>query len=465
MSVSPPYRPPAAARRPPAGPPRRPGEPRVGWGWLEWTLVAQTALPALMFVPGLTPLRTATRVAGFAVSLLAWLALVAGGRPGPVRGRFPAAPWLTACAAWLVLSIFHPTTNSLQAGAAQAALNLAILAPAFWAPRALHARRQIGRLMAILVVCNAASALMGIAQFYRPDRFNPPTVMAGRLNAEDLSYQTDDGRTILRPCGLTDTPGAACGAGIMAAVIGLGWALRPLAAWKRLASLGLAMVGLAVIYFSQVRSALITGVLALLTFWALLVLRRDWRKAALLGLGGGLVFLGALAWAASAGGDAVLERFRSLLHDNPSHLYYRNRGFFVEDVFARMIWEYPLGAGLGRWGQAFTYFGDPAAPPGRGMLWAEVQWAAWALDGGILLIVGYAAALTCALADSARIALRCRDEALAHWATVICALSVGIVIQCFGYNPFISPGGVQFWILSAALHAADRRPRPVGSRQ
>ena len=58
------------------------------------------------------------------------------------------------------------------------------------------------------------------------------------------------------------------------------------------------------------------------------------------------------------------------------------------------------------------------------------------------------------LADSARIALRCRDEPLAHWAAVICALSIGIVAQCFGHHPFISPGGVQFWILAAALHAA-----------
>ena len=38
--------------------------------------------------------------------------------PGP-RSRFPAAPWLGAGAAWLVLSIVHPTTNSLLAGGAR----------------------------------------------------------------------------------------------------------------------------------------------------------------------------------------------------------------------------------------------------------------------------------------------------------------------------------------------------------
>ena len=60
--------------------------------------------------------------------------------------------------------------------------------------------------------------------------------------------------------------------------------------------------------------------------------------------------------------------------------------------------------------------------------------------------------------------LACRDEPLAHWAAVICALSVGIVAQCFGYNPFISPGGVQFWVLAAALHAASRQGTGDGGR-
>jgi hypothetical protein len=464
VAVSPVSRRPTPGPHLPAGAPRG-GVRRVGWGWLEWILLGQTALPALMFVPGLTALRPATRVASFAVSLLAWLALVAGGGRGPDPRGFPAAPWLKAVAAWMVLSILHPTTNSLAAGAAQAAMSLAVLAPAFWAPAALASHRQITRLMAILLACNAASALIGIAQFYYPNRFNPPVVATNGVSAEELSYETTDGRKVLRPCGLTDVPGGACGAGMIATVAGLGWSLRPLAPWKRLASLGLAVVGVAVICFSQTRSALITGVVMLLVFWALLMARRDWRKATLLGLGGGLVVVAALVWVTRVGGEALRERFRTLVTADPGNLYYRHRGFFVEDVFTRLIWDYPLGAGLGRWGQAYNYFGDPAAGPTAGALWAEVQWAGWALDGGIPLLVAYTTALAVALASSARIALRCRDEALAYWATVICAMSAGIVIQCFGYTPFISPGGVQFWILVAALHAADRRARAVGSRQ
>ena len=39
---------------------------------------------------------------------------------------------------------------------------------------------------------------------------------------------TADGRKFLRPCGLTDTPGGASGAGSTAAVLGLCLALRPI---------------------------------------------------------------------------------------------------------------------------------------------------------------------------------------------------------------------------------------------
>ena len=81
--------------------------------------------------------------------------------------------------------------------------------------------------------------------------------MQNIFGGEDLMYEMAAGRKILRPCGLTDTPGAVSPAGATAALIGLCWALRPIAFWKRLASLGLAFVGVAVIYFTHVRSAMV----------------------------------------------------------------------------------------------------------------------------------------------------------------------------------------------------------------
>ena len=39
--------------------------------------------------------------------------------------------------------------------------------------------------------------------------------------------------------------------------------------------------------------------------------------------------------------------------------------------------------------------------------------------------------------------------------------NLSIVATCFSFVPFLAPIGVQFWLLSATLHAADARTRPV----
>jgi hypothetical protein len=444
--------------------PRRGVGPMPRWGWLEWVILSQAAMPALMFVPGLAATRIVTRIATFALPLLAWALVAQTGRRPPGARPFPAVPWAAAAGGWLAASVLHPQTNSPTSGAAEALINLAILSPAFWATAALVSPRQIGRLMAILFLWNAASAVVGIGQFYQPARFNPPVIQtSGGLTVEDYAYETGDGRRVIRPCGLTDSPGGACAAGMLAGLLGLGWSLQPMAAWRRLASLGLAFAGLLVIYLSQVRSALVMEVISLLTLMAVLAVRRDFRRLTLLGLGVAVVLGGSLAWVARTEGDAVLRRFRTLIEGDPRQTFYANRGFYTRATFSRQIWDQPLGAGLGRCGQAYLYFGDRAAPPDRGQMWAEVQWTMWAIEGGIPLIILYTAAMAVALATLLRIALTCRDRTLAYWAAVILALNLSIVATTFSYIPFIAPTGLQFWIMAAALHAADRRQRLVAS--
>ena len=119
----------------------------------------------------------------------------------------------------------------------------------------------------------------------------------------------------------------------------------------------------------------------------------------------------------------------------------------------------PLGCGLGRWGMMYVYFGDHNAPRERAALWAEVQITGWAYDGGYPLLIAYMLAALLALADSLRIALRCRDPDVAFWAAVITACNFGTLTLILSYPAFVSPVGAQFWLLSAALHAADRRAR------
>jgi hypothetical protein len=462
----------APALHPARGRAERAARPRParmpGWGWLEWVILGQVAIPALLFVPGLTKVRVVTRVAAYVMALMAWAAVFLSGRRAPGR-VFPAAPWLAVAAAWLLVSILHPTTNTPLAGAAQATLVIAIFSPAFWGGGALAVPRQLRRLMALLFLCNVASALVGIGQYYRPDIFNPPVIPMlemnkGRGYEESLSFTTSDGRKVLRPCGLTDTPGGASTAGATACLVGLCWALRPMAGWKRLASLLLALLGAAILFLSQVRGILAAVVGSIAVMVGLFALRRDYRRATLLGVSGAGAFGVAMIWIVTFVGSGALDRFRTLLETPPAELYYRNRGHFLQATLDVLIWEYPLGAGLGRWGMIHAYFGDPGAGPERGMLWSELQWTAWVYDGGIPLLAISTAALAVAIFNAVRIIRTSRDEEIGCWAVAICALNLNALALCFAAIPFIGPYGIQFWALNAALHAADQRARLAAAR-
>jgi hypothetical protein len=419
--------------------------------------MSQTVLPALMFIPGMAAIRTPVRVAAYLVAPLAWVAVAWRGRnDGPGARSFPARPWLMFCTVWLALSILHPGAYSLTTATAQAALYIAILSPAFWAPAALESSRQVPRLMTILFLCTAASAAVGVGQVFLPSVFNPPVIpaMANIFKGEDLMYEIAPGRKIIRPCGLTDTPGAVSPAGVTAALIGLCWVLQPIAAWRRLASFGLAFVGVAVIYFTHVRSALVMLAFCLVALTGLFVLQKNYRQAALLATAGGTVVLGALAWTIATGGSAVVHRFASLINTNPARLYYGSRGIFVEQALGDVLWRYPLGYGMGWWGMIYASFGNLAVPSN---VWVEVMVPAWVYDGGFPLLIGYVGALAAAMYDSLRIALTCKDRAIAYWAAVIVASNLSVLATCLSYVTFISPMGVQFWLLAATLHAAGAR--------
>jgi len=433
----------------------RPAVPLPGWGWLETVVIAQTFLPALLFIPGVSRFRAPNRIMAYAIALVAWGAVLLKSRPAGID-RFPARPWLIGCALWLVVLVGHPGSYSLVAATAQVMLYIAVMSPAFWAGSLVETPRQVGRLLAVLFVCNALSSAVGLAQVYRPDTFNPPVIpaLSDKFGGEQLKLITGDGRKILRPCGLTDTPGAAAQAGMIAALVGLALALRPISWWKRLACASLGFVGIAVIYFSQVR---FTMVMLAIGFAALTVLFL-WRGriASALGLvGGAVVMLGAgFAWVARNAGTKAVEKFGSLLGSDPASLYQKSRGFYVTEAFDRYIWEYPLGLGLGWWGMVHVAFGDPERVS---RVWVEVMIPGWVIDGGIPLLVMYSVAVAVALYDTARIAINSRHEQLSFWAAVVFAYNLGVAATCFSYLPFVSTSGLQFWLLAAAVHAADRR--------
>ena len=436
---------------------RSPHSARVGWGWLEVFVVSQTVLPALLFIPGLSAGRTPIRVSAYAIAMAAWVLLSRRGRSGPGASSYPARSWLWVCVFWVGASVLHPNSYSLVAAAAQAALYIAVVSPAFWGPLAVRSKQQLPRMLALLFLCNALSSLVGVAQVFRPETFNPPVIpaMNNAFQGEDLIYEAN-GQKIMRPCGLTDTPGAVAPAGLAAALLGLCWALRPIALWKRLACVGLAFVGMAAIYYTQVRLTVVMLGISLFTFTVFLAAQKDFRRVALLGVLGTVVVVGASVWVVRSSGDAVNERLMTLFTSDPAKLYQESRGGFVRHAFEEVLWDYPLGYGMGWWGMIHSSFGDPQRPS---PIWVEVMWPAWIYDGGFPLLLAYVGALVVAMLDSIRIALWSKDREVAYWGAVIVAFNLSVLATCFSFVAFLSPIGIQFWLLAAALHAADARSR------
>src|SRR3954471_2025811 len=103
---------------PPAAPAARSGAARAAqrpargprWGWLEVFVLSQTFLPALLFVPGMSAVRTPLRIAAYAIAPAAWCFVAWRGRRHAGVDTFPARPWLFFCAGWLLLSIAHPNS-------------------------------------------------------------------------------------------------------------------------------------------------------------------------------------------------------------------------------------------------------------------------------------------------------------------------------------------------------------------
>jgi hypothetical protein len=229
----------------------------------------------------------------------------------------------------------------------------------------------------------------------------------------------------------------------------------------------MAFAGMAVIYFCQARAPMVMLFVCVVGLVGLFSMRGYFRQAMLLGVGSVVMLVSSAVWVVSAVGEVGTKRFMSLVEERPDELYGRARGGFVQETFQTLIWESPLGAGLGRWGQAYSYFGDLSYGFGgeRGQRWVEVQWPGWVVDGGIPLMVLYVVAVALAMLDTLRIARTCKDIELAYWASVIFTLNLSIVAGSFSACPFVAPYGIGFWAMSAAVHAADLRVREESAQR
>jgi hypothetical protein len=419
-----------------------------GPGWLYLYVIVQVLCQLALLLPSVGPLRVIFRSAAFGTSLLLFLII-------PGRPLFPnsARALLVAVMVILGISWLNPEGGGFVAATAHWTFHLAIVAPMFWVARLKIDERAAQRLIMMMWLFYAASAIVGVLQATYPGLLQPrlATVISEssmyRMGA--YSFQLSSGEWIIRPTGLTDAPGGAAYGGFYAVLLGLGVVLvRPFNG-ARIAGIFTMLAGATAIYLCQIRALLVMLAICLLALIIITGIAGKMSRALVIFSMASIVAVVAFLRASELGGESVSARISTLVSDDMGTVYYRNRGVFIEHTFGELLPEYPFGAGLGRWGMMSRYFATSGPE-----LWAEVQWTGWLLDGGVLMLIAYPAALIVTTAAAARLALRAVQSSLGMWAGVVFAYDIGALALTFSYPNFMATAGAEFWLLNAALFQA-----------
>ena len=236
------------------------------WNIAEWFILSQTFLPAILYLPGSQPLRVPIRMASYGISIgvLAYYWIFVRPRSRRLVESHPAVPWLVGCLICLGFMLLHPTTNSYTAGVAQIGMYFSILAPIFWASAFVQSPAHLRRLLWLLLVCNGVNAFVGVMQAHDPGTWMPKEFSSVVANSEfglaSLSYVGADGHRVLRPPGLSDSPGGVCGPAVFAMYFGLVFAVADRSWWKKLLAAVFATLGAAAIFLTLVRSSFLIAV-------------------------------------------------------------------------------------------------------------------------------------------------------------------------------------------------------------
>jgi len=208
------------------------------------------------------------------------------------------------------------------------------------------------------------------------------------------------------------------------------------------------------LYLSHVRASLVSLVAMIAVYATMLVFQKERARLVMFAGVTAAVFSIAFAVAIAAGGDSTYARFSPLFQEDPRELYYRSRGVQVEHGFQTLLFEHPLGAGLGRWGMVHNYFGDWRNSHNSDDIWVEVQPVAWIVDGGFLLLVIYGLALLVTLRQEWRLASRTSSAEFRACVAAVAAVNVGTLALTLSFTPFATQIGLQYWFLAGALHGA-----------
>lgn len=430
---------------------------RDEWNWMHNFMLIQFVFQLLLLVPGISAIRTLIRIGSFGLSIYLLTALDRKGVDYP--GKFLAYGILAILGLSLCFN-FH--LNSILAGLGQIAMYLAILGPLFWASKLPTSAAGFRNLLMLIWLFQSVSTLVGLLQIYFPGQFQfqvSAVIENSAYGGENLKMVLENGVSIYRPSGLTDSPGGAALAGFYTVLLGFAFFLD--GKNKFLAGLGLlsTLIGFFCVYMSQVRSLLVITCVSVGCLLVVLVLSRNFKRA--LTLLGAIqpIVLGTFGWAVAVGGAGTLDRITSLFTGSADQVYQANRGHFLEDTINLLMPKYPWGAGLGRWGMMNNYFGrngNPFTEP----IWVEIQWTGWLLDGGIPLIVTYSIAILLASYLALKIACQQRPDGLSFWSAVIFSYNVGMIMTTFNYPVFISQTGMEFWLLNTGLFVAALQLQP-----
>jgi hypothetical protein len=430
---------------------------KMPWGFAEWFAISQTALPAILILPGTQAFRLPIRASAFGISLAAfgWYLV----SPAMKQRQSHAQSWVFGVMVLLLIGLFHPSTPTLIGGLAHIAVYFAVMAPIFWAPALVDSPERLARIMWLLLICAGVNSVVGVLQVYDPQHWLPAefshVVLEQDMGLGPVSFIGPDGRTMVRPPGLFDTPGSVAGPAAFAALLGLVFAISHAAAWKRLLSLVFAGAGLGAIYLSQVRICWAATLGMMLAYTLTLARQRKFSRATQFAILAGSIFVGGFILAVALGGQAISERFMTLFASDPLSVYRAARGQHLDMAFGDLLVDHPFGAGVGRWGMAASYFGTftELNPP----IWAEIQLAGWMIDGGILMVVLYGGALVVTALAEWRVAMLSNHPRLATCGAVILAANLGTAAMIFSFTPFVAQMGIQYWFLAGALHGVATR--------
>jgi hypothetical protein len=375
-----------------------------GARWIFAYLTVQIVCQVALLVPGLGLARVVARSLAFGVSLL--FLLIVPGRP---LTKHPVRAAVGAILIVLSFSALNPEGGSAFAVLAHWAFHLSIVAPVFWVARLRVPEKSFQAVLVTLWAFSTASAVVGVLQAYFPGRFQPS---AGLLGSEEgrkqfsaLLIRLATGEFIPRPTGLTDAPGGAAAGGFYAVLLAVGVALTRPFPFARLAAAFGAVAGMTCLYLCQIRAAVVMLGMSLLTVFGVFALAGRLSRSLLSAAAAAGLIVVAFFFAYTLGGETVSGRLETLIAADASTVYYNARGRYLAATFTERLPNYPLGAGLARWGMINFYFAG-----GERSLWSEIQWTSWLYDGGIFLMLAYPIALVVALRASVKLALKRTTE-------------------------------------------------------